>query len=465
MDRKLLYLLLALALFGVVGWGIPTPAGLSWTGKMALACGAFAITVWVSSAVSGALSGLMIVLLLALSKAATAAQAFSGYANTSVWLIVIGFVMATVMDQVGLSKRIAIHLVAMAKGNSVRIYWAVALTMAVLTFLVPSITARTLLMLPIVLGIGESFNAEPGKSNIVKALMYIVAMAGTAMSIGVLTAHVGNPITAGLIASATGQVVTWSKWFTVAAPPAFTLGFIMVFILRFLFPPEIKNIENVDAYVKAELDELGIFSKAEKYTLVVFLATLLLWSTDSYTGLSVVIVGLISVIALLFPKYGVTTWKTVEEKIPWDVFVLYGAGLSLGSVLVSSGAAKWIANTVFTPLQGFPVTMQVILLIWVVTAMQMLFTGGGPKATALVPIIIAYSMSIGVDLLSFALILGMNMPHQYLLPVSNMPNAVICGTPHITPNELMRTGLIISIVACTFMSLMVVTYWSWINVF
>ncbi|MCI1820892.1 MAG: anion permease [Megasphaera sp.] len=463
MKKKLIYLLLAFFAFVIVGWILPTPEGLPQTGKMALAVGVFAIIVWVTGAVEGAISGIMIVFLLAITKAASVGVAFSGYANSSVWLIVVGFIMAGIMEYVGLSKRIAIHLIGMSKGYSIRIYWAVAVTMAIMTFLVPSITARTLLMLPIILGIGTSFHAEAGKSNIVKALLYIVAMSGTAMSIGVLTAHVGNPITVGMIADATGQSIGWSQWFKIGGPPAFVLGFGLVFLFQFMFPPEINKIDNCSKYVQEELEKLGPISRDEKYTLVVFILTLILWALDSYTNLSVIIVGLFAVIILLLPVFGVMSWKEAQKKVPWNVFVLYGGGLSLGAVLVTSGAAKWIANTCFSPLQVLPLTIQIIALIWIVTIMQVLFTGGGPKTTALTPIIIAYAMSIGADPTIFALLLGMNMQHQYLLPVSNMPNVVICGTDFINSHGLMKTGFIVSVIACAFMSLMTVTYWHWIG--
>lgn len=463
MNKKLIWLFVAFAAFAIVGWVLPTPTGLPYEGKMALACGAFAIIVWVTGAVEGALSGIMIVFLLALSHAAPVKVAFSGYANTSVWLIVVGFIMAGVMDEVGLSRRIAIHLISLAKGSCIRVYWAVAAAMLLLTFLVPSITARTLLMLPIITGIGRSFNADRGKSNIVKALMFIVAMAGTAMSIGVLTAHVGNPITVGMIADATGHVISWSEWFKIGGPPAIILSLLIVLLLQFMYPPEIKQIDHVQTYVNEEIEKLGTMSRDEKYTLGVFIITLLLWATDSFTKLSVAVVGLFAIILLLFPKHGVIDWKVSQGKVPWNVFVLYGGGLSLGAVLVTSGAATWIANTVFSPLHTLPVTLQVIAFIWIITVMQVLFTGGGPKTTALIPIIIAYAMATGINPAAFALILGMNMQHQYLLPVSNMPNAIICSTPFVSSGELMKTGLITSIVACAFMSLVAITYWNWLG--
>lgn len=463
MNRKLVWLLVAFLAFGIVGWVLPTPVGLPPEGKMALACGAFAIIVWVTGAVEGALSGIMIVFLLALSHAAPVKIAFSGYANTSVWLIVVGFIMAGVMDEVGLSRRIAIHLIALAKGSCIRIYWAVAAAMLLLTFLVPSITARTLLMLPIITGIGRSFHANRGGSNIVKALMFIVAMAGTAMSIGVLTAHVGNPITVGMIADATGHVISWSEWFKIGGPPSIILSLLLVLLFQFMYPPEIKQIDDVHAYVQEEIKKLGKISRDEKYTLAVFLVTLVLWSTDSYTHLSVAVVGLLAIILLLFPKHGVIDWKVSQGKVPWNVFVLYGGGLSLGAVLVTSGAATWIANTVFSPLHGLPVPVQVVAFIWIITVMQVLFTGGGPKTTALIPIIIAYAMATGINPVAFALILGMNMQHQYLLPVTNMPNAVICSTPFVSNGEIIKTGFVVSIVACVFMSAVVFTYWTWLG--
>ena len=345
-----------------------------------------------------------------------------------------------------------------------RVYWAVALVMALLTFFVPSITARTLLMLPIILGIGQAFKAKEGKSNIVKALVFIVAMSGTMMSIGVLTAHVGNPVTVGLIQAATKQSVSWSEWFTIGGPPAFLLAFLSVFILQWMWPPEIKELGEGESFVKEELAKMGPLSLLEKYTLAVFLITLALWATDSMHKINVVIVGILSVLLLLWPKVGVMNWKEAQQKVPWNVFILYGAGLSMGLSLVSSGAAKWLAGVALGPIADLSQTVQMIGLIWLVTALQVFFTGGGPKTTALTPVVIAHAAAIGADPMVFALVLGMNMQHQYLLPVSNMPNAVAMGTGHITAAELMKTGAVMSIFAALFMSAMVVTYWTWMGV-
>lgn len=462
-TKKWIQVLTAFVCLIVINWLTPEVAGLKAAGKASLAVAVFAIVVWVTQAIDDALSGLLIVFLLASLKATSVGGAFSGYANTSLWLIVIGFIMAGCMEKSGLSKRIALVVVNFAGGSADKVYFAVAGVMAVLSFLVPSITARTLLMLPIILGIGQAFNAKQGQSNIVKALIFIVAMSGTMMSIGVLTAHVGNPITVGLIEAATKKTVSWSEWFRIGGPPAFIMAFLSVYLLRWMWPPEIKNLGEGHSYIQRELAALGSLSRQEIYTLVVFILTLLLWATDAFHKINVVIVGMLSIILLMCPGKGIMNWKEASTKVPWNVFILYGAGLSMGAALASSGAAKWLAGTMLGPIANMSHSLQMILLIWIVTALQIFFTGGGPKTTALTPIVLAHAMAINADPLVFTLILGMNMQHQYLLPVSNMPNAVAMGTGHITANELMKTGAVMSIFGAAFMSVVVLTYWNWLG--
>lgn len=462
-KHKWLSILLAFGSLAAIVWLIPEIKGLKPAGKAALGVGAFAIILWVTQAVDDAFSGILIVFMLAGLKVTTLAGAFTGYSNTAIWLIVIGFIMAGCMEKSGLSRRIALFLVNAAGGSANKIYWAVALVMLVLSFLVPSITARTLLMLPIILGIGQAFNAKQGESNILKALLFIVAMTGTMMSVGILTAHVGNPITTGLIEAATHKTISWSEWFRAGGPPALVLSLLSVILLRIMWPPEIASLGDGQSYIKEELAAMGKLSYQEKYTLVVFGLTLVLWATDSYHKVNVVLVGLLSVIMLLWPNKGIMNWKEAQQKVPWNIFMVYGAGLSMGTALVTSGAAKWLAGTLLSPIVNMPHMVQIILLIWVATGMQVLFTGGGPKTTALTPIVIAHAVAINADPMVFALILGMNMQHQYLLPVSNMPNAVAMGTGQVTSGEVIRTGAVMSVLAAGFMSLMVTTYWKFIG--
>ena len=110
----------------------------------------------------------------------------------------------------------------------------------------------------------------------------------------------------------------------------------------------------------------------------------------------------------------------------------------------------------YVRLSGYVGTMLVL---------QCLFTGAGPKTTALTPVVIAYATTQGIDPTPFVLLVGMNMLHQYLLPVSNLPNIIGLATEEITPAELIKTGAVMSLFGAIFMSIMVYTYWTWIGMF
>ena len=54
--------------------------------------------------------------------------------------------------------------------------------------------------------------------------------------------------------------------------------------------------------------------------------------------------------------------------------------------------------------------------------LQVLFTGAGPKTTALTPVVIAHAVAVaalpanaGMQVTAFVILIAMNMLHQYLL--------------------------------------------------
>lgn len=446
----------------LIRFALPDIDGLSDQAKSTLAIAAFSIIIWISGALEDVLSGFVVLFLLCVFHATSLQGALVGYANSALWLIVIGFIMATSMDKSGLSKRIALILLNYSAGKVIRIYWSIAAVMLILTFLVPSITARVLLMLPIVMGIASAFNCKPGKSNAIKGMLFIVSISGTMMSMAVITAHAANPITAGLIEKNLNVVISWTLWFKVAGLPALSLAVISIGLICLIWRPETLNAQNAKMYIQQEIKTLGKLSRQEIYTLIIFVLTLLLWATDSIHKTPILVVGLASSIALLWPNVGPISWKQAQTQIPWSVFILYGAGLSMGMALVNSGAAKWIASMAFSPLTSLSIEWQLVSIIWFITLLQLIFTGGGPKTTALMPIVITFAMHNHTNSLVFSLIIGINMLHQYILPVNNMPNMIVMGSGYIKPREIVVTGVIMSLIAASFMSLMVFTYWQWI---
>ena len=473
-DRKKI-LFIALALIAMLSMIYLTPeiAGLSYKGKVALGVGIFAIIVWITQALDDAQSGFLIITFLVLFGAGKMSDALSGYASTGVWIVALGMIMAACMGETGLSKRLALIIVSKIGKSAINLYWAISLVTLIMTFFIPSLAAKTLLVLPIITSMGLAFGVEKGQSTLVKGLIYIVTIAGTMYCMGIMTSHAANPISVSLLKNATGVEVSWMEWFKIGMPPAFLMGMIATYIIIKLFPPDIKDISAGQDVMHHQLQAMGKMSSREIYTFIIFIATLLLWATDKLHGFDTTLVAMVAVAAMIAPvPTQVMTWKEAEKKVPWNVFIVYGAGLSMGSLLVKTGAAAWLATTFFHPLLGLDVKLQVVIFIWLMLALQVLFTGAGPKTTALTPVVIAHAVAVaalpanaGMQVTAFVLLVAMNMLHQYLLPVSNLPNIIGLATEEITSSELIRVGAIMSLFGAVFCTIMVYTYWSWIGLF
>ncbi|WP_294874934.1 MULTISPECIES: DASS family sodium-coupled anion symporter [unclassified Sulfurospirillum] len=451
----------------------PEIEGLSAKGKVALGVGIFAIISWITQALDDAQSGFLIIAFLVLFGAGKIGEALVGYSSTGVWIVMLGMVMAACMGDSGLSKRLALIIVSKIGKSAINLYWAISLVTLIMTFFIPSLAAKTLLVLPIITSMGLAFGAEKGKSTLVKGLIYIVTVAGTMYCMGIMTSHAANPISVSLLKNATGVEVSWMEWFKIGMPPAILMGLIATYIIIKMFPPDIEDISAGRVVMNQQLTDMGKMSSKEIYAFVIFIATLLLWATDKLHGLNTTLVAMLAVAAMIAPvPTQVMTWKEAEKKVPWNVFIVYGAGLSMGSLLVKTGAAKWLASTFFHPLLTLDVRLQVVIFIWLMLALQVLFTGAGPKTTALTPVVIAHAVAVAalpanasMQVTAFVLLVAMNMLHQYLLPVSNLPNIISLATEEITSSELIKVGAIMSLFGAVFSTIMVYTYWSWIGLF
>jgi solute carrier family 13 (sodium-dependent dicarboxylate transporter), member 2/3/5 len=454
-------------------YATPPIEGLSHQGKAALGVCAFAIISWMTQALDEAQSGFCIVILLVVLGAAKLGTALNGYATNGLWIVTLGMIMGTLMNSCGVSKRMAFYMVSKAGKSAKNLYWAVSLITLIMSFFIPSLGAKTLLVMPLVTQMGLAFGAEKGKSSLVKGLLFVVASAGTMYCVGIMTANAANPITASLVFAATGYQVSWAEWFKLGFPPALLMGLGSTFIVYKMFPPEVEDITTGQVEVARILREMGPMSLKEKYALFVFLATLLLWATDSLTGLNPTLTAMMSVVAMILPgPQQILNWKETEKGVAWKVFVVYGAGLSMGSILVSSGAAKWLAATFFYPMLAFDLRLQAVIFIWLITGMQVLFTGAGPKTTALTPVVLAHAIAVaalpshaGMQVSMFAILVGMNMLHQYLLPVTNLPNMIATATEEVTGGEIIKVGVVMTVYSAVFATVSVYTYWTWIGMF
>ena len=147
-------------------------------------------------------------------------------------------------------------------------------------------------------------------------------------------------------------------------------------------------------------------------------------------------------------------------------FWIAGGGVSLGDILLKTGAANWLANSIFHALglAGASVLIVIVVVMFIVQFMHVVFVGTTAMATALLPIILAMAGTAGVNPVALALPAGMIIGGYPLLMFYNtLPSILVYGTGRLRVEDFPKVGVVVCTVACLLYSLCAATWWHWLG--
>ena len=464
---------------------VPTPPELSTAGHRMLAVLLFSVIVWMSESVSYPVSASIIMTLMAfllgtapnmnnpdklLGTSGALKLALSGFSSTALALVGAALFIAAAMMKTGLDKRIALLVLSKIGARTNRILAGVILVGFILSFFVPSTTARVSCMVPIVMGIISAFGV-PLKSRFSAVMMIAIAQADSIWNVGIKTAAAQNMVALGFIEKQLGTTISWLDWFIAAAPFAVIMSVVLYFLLLKLVPPEMKEIPGGQETVARALRELGPMTASEKKLMALSVILLFLWSTEKVLhSFDTSTTTLAAVTLMMLPGIGIMDWKEAQNRIGWGTLVMFGVGISLGSAILSTKAATWIAHVI---VDGFSLyTMSAVAIIGVMSLFLILIHLGFASATALssamIPIIISVlqgaSEHTPLNVVGMTMILQYVMCFGFILPVNAPQNMVAFSTETFEARTFVKTGIPLTIIAFGVIMLMSVTYWNWLGI-
>ena len=218
-----------------------------------------------------------------------------------------------------------------------------------LSFLIPSATARAAAMVPIMLGIVLAFGADR-RSRFASLLMITTVQAISVWNVGVKTAAAQNMVAIGFIQKMLGHDITWLHWLVAAAPFSIALSVGLYFVMMVMLPPETDTVPGGAATVRQARPTLGPMTGSGKAAADGFAdpAGVLGDRSRSCTRSTAPPPRPWRWRMLFLPGIGVMEWKQAQSRIPWGTIVLFGVGISLGTALLQTKAAAWVANLVVT---------------------------------------------------------------------------------------------------------------------
>lgn len=466
--RRTAGLFLGPIVFAVV-WSLPLPALTPAAHRLAAVMG-LVVVYWVTEALPLAATALLGAALAVGLGIAPAKEVLAPFAHPIIFLFIGSFIIARAMEKFGLQRRFALGILSLS-GLAARprlLFFCYGLFCAALSMFISN-TAATALMFPIGLGLAATLGAGGGNGRNDRFTVNILLMTAFAASAGGLATPVGTPpnlIGIGLIEQATGYHINFFQWMTFGLP---LVGVTYLYLFLTLgwraFGKTVGHAEETRAYVARERAALGAVTAGERAVAVAFAVAVILW----------VLPGAVAVVA--GPTSGAA--KFLEERLPegvvavgaalllfflpvdwrerrfaltwgdavaidWGTILLFGGGMALGSLMMSTGLAAALGEAL-QQLTGARSLWAVTALAAALAVVLSEASSNTAAANVVIPPVMGMAVAAGQDPVIPALAACLGASFGFMLPVSTPPNAIVYGTGKVPLLKMVRAGVLLDL--------------------
>ncbi len=421
------------------------------------------VLLWVFEPFPLSLTCFLIMFGLIVTGAASPQVVLSGFSSGATFLILAGLMMARGISQTTLSERAAYRAILWFGASPRGSLLALLLTLQLLAFFVPATAVKATLLLPVTLTLGKTLVQAGSHPRVNKMFLLGLAYGTHITALAVLPAAIGNVITADLISVNLGLQMTYTRWLLYFAPVSLALIPCAWLILLRAFPAgERVNAREGIADLERQLRAYGPLTAGEKRLAAILFMTVVLWMTDFIHGWPPFVPAFLAVILMALPGVGFIPWEQLL-KISWENVLMIGTNLSMGLVLISTGAAGYLATTLF-PEPVLPVIFGFSVLGFVLLGSLVhfyhLFIGNvSTLIIILVPMVLELGTRTGVDPLYWILITGAASLLGFLLVIQTMPGIIVYGTGHLEALDFIKAGLPLTLASVLVLALAARYWW------
>ncbi|SMC53175.1 SLC13 family permease [Sporomusa malonica] len=485
--RKTLGLFLGPAL-GLLVYFMPI-AGLKEQAHGLLAIVTFVATWWITEPVPIPVSSMLGPVIATLMGIVNPTQAFAPFANPLIFLFMGSFMLATAMMSHGLDKRFAYAILSMSwVGSSpTRILLALGLVTALCSGWVSN-TATTAMMFPIAMGLLfaiKDMHAAAGREIELSKYTYatgLMLMAGYASSVGGVLTPVGTPpnlIMIGLLEQMGGVRVSFFQWM-IWGSIAMVAYFILVYIvLKKMFPADVDHIEGASELIRERRNSLGPWKAGEINAVIAFTVAVTLWVLPGFLAMiygsgdpilakynkyfsEAVVAMLAGLLLFILPtnwaeRKFTLTWNEAVKGIDWGTLILFGGGLSLGTMMYTTGLSKWVGDIIVTA-TGANSQVAIVILFSLFSLLMSELTSHTAATNMVGPLGITVAISAGLSPVPVAVAIALSSSLGFMLPVSTPPNAIVYGSGFIPITKMIKSGFIIDLIGIALVTIPLVVY-------
>ena len=444
--------------FGIWFW--PIPAGLTKEAWHLFAIFASAIFAVILNSFPLLTASLLAVSVAVISRTVDPGKAFAGFANQSVLLVVVAFLVANAVVKSGLGRRISLLVVSVFGRSTLGLGYSIFLTDALIAPAFPSNTARGGVLYPIILSLAQGSGSAPDDEKTRKLGGYLMfcGMASLSVSSALwLTATSGNPIAVSL-ALPYGVKINFGSWIMAASVPVLTMIALLPLVLYKLFPPGVTDTPQAPKAAREALRTMGPLSRDEWVVAVVFAFMVTGWVMAGTLNLSLAAVAFAGLGALLATNVLVIDDINLQGGT-LVTFLWLAVLFALSGQLNELGFMGYVGTRLTALLGGMAWPMTYVILLVLYVLMHYTFVSQSAQILALFDVFLGVGVKTGVPapLMAFALLFASSY-FSTITPQGGSQNVIFVGSGYLTQVELYRLGLLTT-VFCLVVYLVIGTPW------
>ncbi|MGD8895756.1 MAG: SLC13 family permease [Acidobacteriota bacterium] len=458
-----------------LGIYVLNPGGHPPEARRLLAVVTLVIVWWMSEALPLPATALLGSALAIAAGVAPARQVLAPYADPVIFLFLGSFLLAESFRKYRLDLRVARFLLGLRVfASSPRgLLAGLGVVSAALSGALSN-TATAALMTPIAQGALDAAGRDPTdrparfESGLLLAVAYGASIGGVATIIGTPP----NLLAVGFLDRLVDVRVTFTGWMLFAVPISLGMLLVTLLVIRLTLARRLEGAPSrmgavLSASETAEGEEEARARRAgARWTVLAVFLAFALWTAPAIArgvlgpsdpraetlrrhlpeaGVALLCATLLFAAPVSWrPRRFALTWGE-GRRVNWGILLLFGGGLSLGTLASATGLVKWAGEAVVS--SGLATSPGGLMLVAIVTATTLSeFASNTASATLLIPVVIAAAQQAGFDPVAPAIAAALATSCAFVFPVSTPPNAIVFGTGRVPLTRMMRTGVFLDVV-------------------
>ncbi len=407
---------------------------------------------WLTETIPLSITAILPLIIIPVLTEINISEVAKPYSNPVIFLLLGGFILGLGFQKSNLHLRFAMYILKKIGSKKKNILSGIIISTFFLSMWLSN-TATCLLMLPIVVSILEKIQYENDplfKKIVILSIAYSASIGGISTLVGTAP----NAIFAGFLIENYNIEINFINWMMFSLPLAILL--ILIFWLFSNFLIRDRNSSHIEKnFFCDEYNKLGVITVKEKITLIILSLTIFLWVSKKFwnslfniniSDASIALFG--SLLFFIVPynnKFNSVLNKDWYKLIPWNILILFGGGLSLASLINSSGLSDWISDYlfIFSKLNIYVIILAMAFLISFMTEV----TSNTATTLLFLPIIASFAEKYEYDIILLTLPVILTASCAFMMPIATPPNAIIFSTNKIKISFMAKSGFLMNIVA------------------